>query len=439
MIKKTTYVFLFLFAVPFLSSAQNRQEKAKYFLQQLEREQFDSCVANFDTLLSNKVSAEMLNKIWISFPQYFGDYKGVLEVSSEMKDTLERVKLLCVFERMKIHLNLVYSPQDKIVGITFVPAGSTGTYKLPAYAKLSAFSEQKVIVKSGKYNLPGVLCLPNHVLNPPVAILLAGSGPNDKDESIGPNKILKDLAVGLASLGVGSLRYDKRTLVYGEELKKSTNIGIQEEVIEDALSAVKLLSTLPETKASKLIVIGHSLGGMCAPLVAEKSAKVKALVLMGANARPLEDLLPEQFEYLFSLDSLDAEEKQSLLDLNRQIKRVKNPAQLKTSPTDSLPLGLPSSYWQSLNKYNQLTTAKKLKQAILVLQGKRDYQVLMKDFEIWKKELQSSDKNKFIAYEKLNHLFISGEGKSTPAEYQKQGNLEEQVIRDIAEWFLSIQ
>lgn len=436
---KPALVFLFLVSIQIFSKAQNRQEKARYFLQQLEREQFDSCAASFDTLLSNKVSAEMLSKIWISFPQYFGEYKGVGEIKSEWKDSLEKVSLLCAFERVKVNLNLVYAPSDKIVGITFVPAGSTGTYKLPAYAKLSAFSEQKVIVKSGKYNLPGVLCLPNNVLNPPVAILLAGSGPNDKDESIGPNKILKDLAVGLASLGVGSLRYDKRTLVYGEELKKSTNIGIQEEVIEDALSAVKLLGTLPETKASKIIVIGHSLGGMCAPLVASKSSKIKALVLMAANARPLEDLLPEQFEYIYSLDSLDANEKQDLLELNRQIKRVKDPAQLKTSPTDSLPLGLPSSYWQSLRNYNQVATAKKLKQPILVLQGKRDYQVLMKDFEIWMKELQSSEKNKFIAYDKLNHLFISGEGKSTPAEYQKQGNVEEQVIKDIVEWIASLQ
>ena len=216
-------------------------------------------------------------------------------------------------------------------------------------------------------------------------------------------------------------------------------MSIQEEVVEDASSAINLLSKRNETRNSKIIILGHSLGGMCAPLVAKKNAKVKGLVLLAANARSLEELLPEQVEYLYSLDSLDREEKQSLLELNRQIKRVKDPVELKKSPSDSLPLGLPSSYWISLNKYNQVSTAKKLKQPILVLQGERDYQVLMKDFEIWKTELQASEKNKFIAYDKLNHLFMSGDEKSTPAEYQKQGNLEEQVIKDIVEWIVSIQ
>ncbi len=430
------FIFLFFFALSFFSVAQNREERARFFLQQLEREAYDSCVAEFDAILTNKISAETLAKIWGSFPRYFGEYTGVKETKTEWKDSLEKVTLLCAFERVKVNLNLVYAPSNKIVGITFVPAGSTASYKLPGYAKLSSYSERKVVVVSGKFNLPGVLCLPNAVNNPPLAILLAGSGPNDKDGSIGPNKILKDLAVGLASMGVASLRYDKRTLVYGEELKGNNNLDIHDEVINDALSAIQLLSKMPETRASKVFVIGHSLGGMCAPLVASKSSKVKGVVLMAANARPLEDLLPEQIEYLYSLDSLDMNEKQDLLALNRQIKKVKDPVQLKTAPADSLPLGLSSAYWQSLKKYNQLATAKKLKQPILVLQGKRDYQVLMKDYEIWKNELQAAEKNKFYVYENLNHLFLSGEGKSTPAEYQKQGNVEEGVIKDkdVAEW-----
>lgn len=436
---KFAWLFLFILVFALVSRAQNRQDQSRWFIQQLEQEQFDSCVIAFDTILSNKVSAETLSKIWNSFPRYFGDFKGVSELKSEWKDTLEKITLLCNFEKVKVNLNLVYAPSNKIVGITFVPAGSTAAYKLPEYARLSAYSERKIMLKSGKHNLPGVLCLPNQVVNPPVAILLSGSGPNDKDESIGPNKILKDIAVGLASKGVASLRYDKRTLVYGEEWKAEKKQGIYEEVVEDALNAVKLVHSIPETRKSKIVVIGHSLGGMCSPWVASESSKIKAIILMAANARPLEDLIAEQFEYLFQLDSLDAEEKQNLADLSRQIQKVKDPMLLKQSPSDSLPLGLTSYYWQSLKAYNQVATAKKLKQPVLVLQGKRDYQVLMKDYEIWKKELQSFEKNKFIVYDNLNHLFISGEGKSKPEEYLKQGNVNEQVISEISAWIKSIE
>ncbi len=330
------FSFLVCFSVQFV--AQKNSDKALSFIHQLEREQFDSCVGHFDTVLSNKVNAEMLSKIWYSFPKYFGDYSGLGEVKSESKDTLERVTILCLFERVKINLNLVYTPQQKIVGINFVPAGSTKAYKFPDYAKLNAFTEQKVMLESGKYKLPGVLCLPNLGDKKTIVLLLAGSGPNDKDESIGPNKILKDIALGLASQGIGSLRYDKRTLVYGEELKTSNNnLGIEEEVIEDALNAIKLLDKHSETKSSSIVVIGHILGGMCAPLIAKKSSKVKGVVLMAANARPLEDLILEQLTYIYSLDSLDADEKLSLIELQKQIQVVKDPIQLKAASSENLP------------------------------------------------------------------------------------------------------
>jgi fermentation-respiration switch protein FrsA (DUF1100 family) len=78
--------------------------------------------------------------------------------------------------------------------------------------------------------------------------------------------------------------------------------------------------------------------------------------------------------------------------------------------------------------------AKKMKQPILVLQGERDYQVTMTDFNLWKQHLSSNPKNQFISYPNLNHLFMNGAGKSMPSEYDKQGNVEEKVILDIATW-----
>ncbi len=58
----------------------------------------------------------------------------------------------------------------------------------------------------------------------------------------------------------------------------------------------------------------------------------------------------------------------------------------------------------------------------------------MKDFEIWKSNLGNSTKNKFVVFDSLNHLFMSGEGKSTPSEYQIQGNVDEEVIRELSDW-----
>jgi hypothetical protein len=97
-------------------------------------------------------------------------------------------------------------------------------------------------------------------------------------------------------------------------------------------------------------------------------------------------------------------------------------------------LGVPAKYWLDLQGYNPPEVAKKLRQPILILQGKRDYQVTMDDFQGWKKALSSRKDVEFKVYPKLNHLFIEGEGKSTPVEYEKPGNVAKIVIDDIANW-----
>jgi hypothetical protein len=73
---------------------------------------------------------------------------------------------------------------------------------------------------------------------------------------------------------------------------------------------------------------------------------------------------------------------------------------------------------------------------MLILQGERDYQVTMKDFILWKSAMEARRNITFDTYPKLNHLFIAGEGKSQPEEYQEPGHVDEQVISDIANWIL---
>jgi dienelactone hydrolase len=408
--------------------AQTTTDLSISLIGKLQRAQYDSCQTMFDTVVSNKINADMMRQIWESMPRFMGEYQSYGEIRTEKKDSMEIVSVRCAFAKTKMDLQLSFNKHQKIVGIFFLPPKNTAAYNAPEYSKPHKFYESKVVVKSGKYELPGVLCIPNNVKNPPVAILLAGSGPNDKDESIGPNKLLKDMALGLASNGIASIRYDKRTLTYGKDMAAQTDFGINEEVIEDALSAVEMIRKNPLTKDSKIYIIGHSLGAMCAPLVASK-AKVNGIVMMAGNARPLEDLIVEQYQYLYG-----GEDNAEVKKIAEKAAVIKNAKALKAAKSEALPLNLPSPYWQSLAAYKQVETAKKLKQAILVLQGERDYQVTMTDFDLWKKALGDNTKNTFISYPKLNHLFLKGEGKSMPAEYDQQGNVEENVITDISTW-----
>ncbi len=401
----------------------------------MQKAEFDSCQQYFDTSLSNKFSAEMMKEMWGGMSRFSGDFKTYSDFSFEKTDTTEVNTVRCNFEKTKLDLYLTYNQSKKMIGIFFKPAKNKAAYAEPNYCNSSKFYESKIAVKTGTYSLPGSLCIPNNIEYPPIAILLAGSGPNDKDETYGPNKPLKDIATGLASQGVASFRYDKRTLVYGKEfVKQPEKNGIHEEVIEDAISAIELIKKNPQFSKSKIIIIGHSLGAMCAPLIAKKSKSVNAIILLAGNARPLEDLVLEQYHYIFNLDSFDLEEKKQIDKLSRQVSTVKDIKLLKSARPEDIPLGSSSFYWQTLKAYNQTEVAKKIKQPLLILQGERDYQVTMTDFNLWKQILSPNPKNKFISYPTLNHLFMEGQGKSTAEEYDKPNNVFEQVIIDMAAW-----
>ena len=97
-------------------------------------------------------------------------------------------------------------------------------------------------------------------------------------------------------------------------------------------------------------------------------------------------------------------------------------------------LHAPPAYWLDLRQHDPLTIAKELKQPLLILQGGRDYQVTEVDFNHWKEALVARSNVTFKLYPKLNHVFIAGEGRSTPDEYEEPGHVAEGVVTDIAEW-----
>ncbi len=114
--------------------------------------------------------------------------------------------------------------------------------------------------------------------------------------------------------------------------------------------------------------------------------------------------------------------------------RTADAAQLaKTAPAD-LPFGVPASYWLDLLNYDPPASAQSLNHSMLILQGARDYQVTMKDFERWQAALRGKPNVQFKVFPQLNHLFMPGQGKSSPGEYNRTGHVSETVIDHIANW-----
>ena len=293
----------------------------------------------------------------------------------------------------------------------------------PAYSKPETFTEREVTVGEAEWKLPGTLSVPAGAGPFPAVVLVHGTGPNDRDETVGATKVFKDLAEGLASRGVVVLRYEKRTRQYGSRLAAIKHFTVADEVVDDAAKAAALLRTQKEVDPNKVYVLGHSLGGYVAPRIADEDGKLAGLIILAGNVRPVEDLLLDQMQAMGA-------QKSAIDQATAVHAKVKK---LEPGDEDSPPImGQPPSYWLDLKSYNPAEKAKALGRPMLILQGERDYQVPMKDFELWKAAVGSAKGVTTKSYPALNHLFVAGEGKSTPAEYAKPGHVAVEVVDEIA-------
>jgi dienelactone hydrolase len=406
---------------------------ARAFIELLVTKKFATAVEQFDTTMKDALPEAKLEETWASVLAQVGPFKQAGSARTEKRSEFTVVVVTCDFQNAVLDVSVVFDQQKRVAGLFFAPA-KKGEYTPPAYAKPDAFREKEVTVGTGEWALPGTLAVPVGAGPFPVLVLVHGSGPNDRDETIGPNKPFKDLAWGLAARGVAVLRYEKRTKQHGPKLFSFPNLTAKEEVIDDALAAVELLRKTEGIDAKRIFVLGHSLGGMFLPRIGRIDPNIAGLIALAGATRPLEDVIPEQLIYIFSLDgNLSPEEQKQIDQAKEQAAKVKT-LKAEDATSTTVIYGVPASYWLDLRGYDPAESAKTLKQPMLILQGERDYQVTMKDFSRWTTALAGKSNVTAKLYPGLNHLFIAGTGRSTPLEYDQPGHVDERVIDDIAGW-----
>ena len=372
---------------------------------------------------------------WTRLTSQAGAFKSCGAARVQAMANLQLTITPCEFERAKLDARVVFDLDGRIAGLSFgPPAAAAASYSPPAYAIPASYTESDVTVGSGQWALPATLDMPTGAGPFPALVLVHGSGPNDRDETILGNKPFKDLALGLASRGIAVLRYDKRTNVYPARLAGMADFTVKQEVIEDALAAVTTLRAQPRIDPARVFVLGHSLGGMLIPRISTEDARLAGVIVMAGAARPIEQAILEQTEYLAMADGRITPEEQTQIDEARKLVEAVRALTPEDGRSAKLIFGAPASYWLDLRGYDAPTAAKTVNQPMLVLQGERDYQVTMDEFARWKSALAGKSNVTFHSYPTLNHLFVSGTGKSLPAEYQTPGHVDEAVVRDIAEW-----
>jgi len=416
-------------------------DTAQQIITQLAQGDFAAVEQHLADNIRSLLPEGKLQATWQGLEQQVGAFQEQVRISAlHTQQGLVEV-VTCSFERASLDVNLVLDNAGEVVSLTITPVGAveqlaSATYEPPPYAWPERFHEQEVEIGRGEWVLPGTLSTPQGEGPFAAVVLVHGSGPNDRDETVTPNKPFRDLAWGLASQGIAVLRYDKRTKVYAARLgDERETLTVQEEVIDDVLEAIAFLRTRPEVQ--HIFVLGHSLGGYLAPRIAEADQGIYGLIILAGSARPLEDVILDQMTYVLSLSIPDpVARQQQLAVIEKQVDLVKDPERLAMAAATELPLGVPAAYWRDLNTYQPTEVVHDLPQPMLFLQGEGDYQITQEDFQIWQDVLSERSDVQFKMYPALGHLFMPIEGgqKATPATYSIAGHVSEEVVNDIGHW-----
>lgn len=410
--------------------------RARDLIGRLAAHDFAGAVATFDDTMSAALPVEKVQAVWSQIEAQAGAFQRIESAEVKMAGDARVVLVRASFERSPLLFRVAFKGSDRVAGFFVVPGDTASAWAPPPYAKPDVFEERPVQIGTSPA-LPGMLTVPKGDGSFPVVVLVHGSGPNDRDETVGALKPFKDLAFGLASRGIAVLRYDKRTRV-----EPSPAVRTQKDEVEDAAhAALATVRTQAGVDASRVVLLGHSQGGYLAPRIAKADPAIQGLVMLAAPTRKLEDSLVAQLTYLASLDSGDAKLTGAIDEARRFKAAVESPS---LGPDDSVQVPfsspIPGSYFLDVRDYHPEKVAAELGIPMLVLQGERDYQVTVADdFGAWKSALANEKNATLRTYPGLNHLFARGDGPPSPAEYAKPGHVDQSVVDDIADWVTALR
>ena len=380
----------------------------------------------FDAAAQPHLTAQSLGERFDALAVQMGTFQSIVEVrqsaAAPSSGGAHHVGVTCLFRLGKIDLDIVESSRSAVVDFWVRPAGSVAgaadpqaaRWSPPPYGPAAAAEERQVTLGEAPWVLPGALVLPRQrSVALPLIVLLGGSGPTDRDSTVGRDKPFKDLAFGLASRGVATLRFDKRTLAHAAAVKAQVGSFTPiDEYADDTQAALVVALATPEIDPRRIFLAGHSMGGQLGPRLVAADSRWAGLIVLEGPTQPLGEELLRQHEALLARAGEIDGASQAELDTTRNAAlALADPA---LAPDAGLKLfGVPLSlaYARAWAAERPVETARHLHRPILIVQGAKDVQVDLTDYNGWVLGLADVPQVAYRLFAKTNHLLMS-EGAS---------------------------
>ncbi|TEU06586.1 MAG: alpha/beta fold hydrolase [Candidatus Aminicenantes bacterium] len=301
------------------------------------------------------------------------------------------------------------------------------------------YTSEDVTYSSGDIEMAGTLTIPSDGKDKhPAAVLISGSGPQDRNEdTVGPGGlkmgIFKQIAHVLSENGIAVLRYDDRGT---GESQGSFGEAAQEDLVQDARAAVAYLRTREDIIPERIALVGHSEGGIIAPRIAAEDSKVFAIVLLAGTAKTGDQVLREQFNFLMDSMELPKDRREEAMARYEDMLKI-----IKGEPVDEeaeeklKPLIEPQLKWlRSFVDYDPLSVLGDIEAKILIINGGKDKQVFPEHAKMLHKRLKKLKKPVTLKiFPDLNHLLVFAE-TGAYAEYAKQSMEGRRVSQELLDY-----
>jgi alpha-beta hydrolase superfamily lysophospholipase len=333
--------------------------------------------------------------------------------------------------------------------------------------------QQEVSFISGNIKLSGTLTLPSanaEALS--TFVFIHGSGPTDRDENpdfefLSPAEKVKlsqrlkafnlelnqyklnvfnEMSDYLVNEGFATFRYDKRGIGKSEGDYKTAGFN---DLVSDARAAIRFLRSRKEVAPSKIIVLGHSEGGIIGPVMCAEDPTIAALVICAGTSQKLDEILLQQAEATKEmLNSLTQEQKEKL-----GVKKSPDPVSVTTEFIEKVKRGdeyveigghrVFAKWYREHFEHDPLETIKKVKCPVLIVQGEKDFQVPFSNAIALRDELEKSKNTnvRLLLFPNIDHLLKFEPDQSSQVSYISNigRKIEPLILKSISSWAKSIQ